>query len=77
MEFIALDDKPFSVVEDIGFHRLKEHIEARYTLPSRRYFAETCLPEMFYYIAQHIHELMTTNIPALSPTCMLSAVNRC
>ncbi len=56
MEFIALDDEPFPVVDDTGFHRLKEHIEARYTLPSRRYFAETCLPKMFYHIAQHAND---------------------
>ncbi|XP_067300896.1 zinc finger BED domain-containing protein 4-like [Pseudorasbora parva] len=27
MEFIALDDQPFSVVEDVGFRRLIDHIE--------------------------------------------------
>lgn len=84
MKFIALDDQPFSVVEDIGFRKLIQHIEPRYTLPSRRYFAETCLPEMFDRVTKHIHELiMTTDIPALSfttdiwssdvsPTSMLS-----
>ena len=40
MEFMALDDQPFSVVEDIGFRRLVEHIEPRYTIPSRRYFSD-------------------------------------
>ncbi|XP_056391730.1 zinc finger BED domain-containing protein 4-like isoform X2 [Hyla sarda] len=68
IEFIALDDQPFSVVEDIGFRRLLGHIEPRYTLPSRRYLAETCLPKMFDRIAKHIHELMSTDIPAISFT---------
>ncbi|KAL0150404.1 hypothetical protein M9458_054221, partial [Cirrhinus mrigala] len=83
MEFIALDDQPFSVVEDIGFRRLIHHIEPRYTLPSRRYFTETSLPEMYDRVAKHVHELMTTDISALSfttdiwssdvsPTSMLS-----
>uniref|UniRef100_A0A8C5LQ09 BED-type domain-containing protein n=1 Tax=Leptobrachium leishanense TaxID=445787 RepID=A0A8C5LQ09_9ANUR len=83
MEFIALDDQPFSVVEDIGFRRLMQHIEPRYTLPSRRYFAETCLPATFERVAKHVQELMNTDIPALSfttdiwssdvsPTSMLS-----
>ena len=40
MEFMALDDQPFSVVEDIGFRRLVEHIEPRYTIPSRQYFSD-------------------------------------
>ncbi|RXN03340.1 zinc finger BED domain-containing 4-like protein [Labeo rohita] len=38
MELIALDDQPFSVVEDVGFCRLIEHIEPRYAMPSRRHF---------------------------------------
>lgn len=31
MEFSALDDQLFTVVEDIGFWRLVEHTEPRYT----------------------------------------------
>lgn len=62
MEFIALDDQPFSVVEDIGFRRLILHIEPRYILSSRRYFAETCLPAMYDRVAKHVHELMSTDI---------------
>lgn len=40
MEFIALDDQPFSVVEDVVFRRLIDHIEPRYTMPSRRHFSD-------------------------------------
>ncbi|XP_053285395.1 zinc finger BED domain-containing protein 4-like [Pleuronectes platessa] len=40
MEFIALDDQPFSVVGDVGFRGLVEYMEPRYTLPSRRHLAE-------------------------------------
>ena len=36
MEMIALDNQPFSIVEDRGFRQLIEHIEPRYSLPSRR-----------------------------------------
>ncbi|KAK7918884.1 hypothetical protein WMY93_010168 [Mugilogobius chulae] len=32
-EFIVLDDKPLSVVENIGFRRLMEYVEPRYCLP--------------------------------------------
>jgi len=39
MEFIPLDDQPFSVVEDVGFRRLIEHIEPRYVMPSRQHFS--------------------------------------
>lgn len=35
MEMIALDNQPFSIVEDQGFWRLIEHIEPCYSLPSQ------------------------------------------
>lgn len=40
MEFIALDNQPFSVVEDVGFSRLMMYLEPRYAMPSRRYFSD-------------------------------------
>ena len=36
MEMIALDNQPFSLVEDIGFVRLLQVLEPRYSLPSRK-----------------------------------------
>ncbi|XP_060769444.1 zinc finger BED domain-containing protein 4-like [Neoarius graeffei] len=84
MEYMALDDQPFSVVEDTGFRRLMAYIEPRYTLPSRRYFADVCLPELYHSIATRVHELLakdsnaylsfTTDIwtSDVSPTSMLS-----
>ena len=83
MEFIALDDQPFSVVEDVGFRRLMGHIEPRYTVPSRRHFSDVCLPEMYNVVSTHVHELLATDIAAfsfttdiwssdVSPTSMLS-----
>lgn len=38
MEFVALDDQPFSVVEDVEFRSL-ENTEPRCTLPSHHHFA--------------------------------------
>ena len=40
MEFIALGDQPFSVVEEPSFRSLLAHLEPRYTLPSRRFFSD-------------------------------------
>ena len=40
MEMIALDNQPFSLVEDIGFVRLLQVLKPRYTLPSRKYLVE-------------------------------------
>lgn len=42
---IALDDQPFSVVQDVGFRTLIEHVEPRYAMPSR-HFSDVCLPEL-------------------------------
>ena len=58
MEFIALDDQPFSVVDDVGFRRLIKHIEPRYAMPSRRHFSDVCLPELYNVVANHVHELI-------------------
>ena len=44
---IALDFQPFSIVEDLGFRQLLEHLEPRYSLPSRKYFSEKIIPEMY------------------------------
>ena len=58
MEFICLDHQPLSVVEDIGFKRLVNCLDPRYTLPSRKYFTDQCLPELYQTIYSHIQNLM-------------------
>nr|XP_054592602.1 zinc finger BED domain-containing protein 4-like [Nothobranchius furzeri] len=47
LNFIVLDDQPLSVVENEGFRSLIEHLEPRYSLPSRTYLSETALPELY------------------------------
>ncbi|WAR07122.1 ZBED1-like protein [Mya arenaria] len=42
--FIAMDMRPFSVVENKGFQYLMKIAEPRYCLPSRTHFANTVLP---------------------------------
>lgn len=68
MEFIALDDQPFSVVEEVGFRSLMKFNEPRYLLPSRRHFAEVCLPEIHNIVATHIHELLARDNATISFT---------
>ncbi|XP_060764433.1 zinc finger BED domain-containing protein 4-like [Neoarius graeffei] len=83
MEFIALGDQPFSVVEDPSFRKLIAHLEPRYTLPSRRFFSDVSLPALYDIVATHIHSLIdkgglhvsfTTDIwtSDVSPVSMLS-----
>ena len=46
-EMIALNCHPFSLVEDEGFTRLLRELEPRYSLPSRRYFTENIVTNLF------------------------------
>ena len=44
---MAVNSQPFSIVEDIGFLRLMGNVCPKYTMPSRKYFAEKIIPEMY------------------------------
>jgi hypothetical protein len=70
MAFIALNNQPFFVVDDVGFRRLVEHLEPRYTLPipSRRCFSDVALPELHSVVEMYIHELLAMGITAISFT---------
>ncbi len=58
IEFIALDNQPFSVVEDAGFRRLMMHLEPRYAIPSRRFFSDVALPELQRSVSSHVEKLL-------------------
>nr|XP_054592988.1 E3 SUMO-protein ligase ZBED1-like [Nothobranchius furzeri] len=45
--FIAVDMRPFSVVDNIGFREMLRVLEPRYNLPSRTYFTETAVPALY------------------------------
>ena len=57
-ELIAVDNQPFSVVDDIGFNRLIHHLEPRYKLPSRWYFSETLIPSIYDKLKLLVAELV-------------------
>ena len=63
MEFIVLDNQPFSIVGDVGFRRL---VERRYTQPSRCYFSDVSLPELHSIVETHIPELLAMDVTAIS-----------
>ena len=44
---IALDCHPFSIVDDEGFIGLMTELEPRYTLPSRKYFTENVIANIY------------------------------
>ena len=68
MDMMALDDQPFTLVEDRGFSRLINHLEPRFTLPSRRYFSDVCLPAKYDAIAKCIHTLIDNDVKDISFT---------
>ena len=44
VRMMALDNQPFSVVEDQGFTDSMKHLQSRYKLANRKYFTEKMLP---------------------------------
>ena len=58
-EMIAVDDQPFSIVSDVGFTRLLNYLEPRYKLPSRKYFSETLIPDMYERVKLVVVQLLT------------------
>lgn len=44
---MALDDQTFTIVEDRAFRNLKNDLSPKYTTPSRRYFSDVAVPELF------------------------------
>jgi len=55
-EMIALDSQPFSIVEDTGFLRLLAHVSPRYITPSRKYFSDKIIPEMYVTLKEKIFQ---------------------
>ena len=53
-EMIALDYQPFSIVDDVGFNHLLQVLEQRYKTPSRKYFTETILPNIYERLRQKV-----------------------
>ncbi|KAM9783585.1 E3 SUMO-protein ligase ZBED1-like isoform X3 [Syngnathus typhle] len=55
---ICKDLRPFSSVEGEGFSELMNTLEPRYTIPSRQYFSERCVPRLYTRVkAEVLHEL--------------------
>ena len=59
MECIALDNQPFSIVQDAGFSKLVEFLEPRFAMPNRKYFSDVCLPELYSVAYGHVEKLIS------------------
>lgn len=58
MDFMALDDQLFSVVENRAFRTLMNYLSPKYTIPSRRYFSDAALAELFNLMSCHTQSLL-------------------
>lgn len=81
-QHIALDDQPFSVVDNVGFRRLLSILEPRYDIPSRHHITDKALPKLRNFVKNHISNLLqdisafsfTTDIwtSSVSPLSLIS-----
>ena len=46
-KFIAVDLRPYSVVENMGFREMVKTLEPRYKIPSLRFFTDTAVPTLY------------------------------
>ncbi|XP_060583389.1 E3 SUMO-protein ligase ZBED1-like [Ruditapes philippinarum] len=53
-EFIVKDLRPFKVVENTGFKHLLAVLEPRYKLPSRQFFSDRLIPEMYESVKKRV-----------------------
>lgn len=68
MEFICLCHQPLSIVESAGFKRLLSYMDPRYSVPSRKYFSDICLPQLYQTVYSHIDTLLKDDVAAISFT---------
>ena len=57
-EMIALDNQPFSIVDNTGFKNLVHLLEPHYKLPSRRYFAEVAIPDIYKEVKNRVEDFL-------------------
>jgi len=53
-EMVALDDQPFSVVNNEGFRRVLQLAEPRYPIPSDSYLRQTAVPDLYASVRQKV-----------------------
>ena len=58
---IALDNQPFSMVQDEGFVRLMKHLKCKYPIPNRCTMSNKIIPNI-YEVSRDLIMTMLTNI---------------
>ena len=57
--FIAKDLRPYSVVENEGFVCMLQTAEPRYAIPSRKFFTETAVPQLYNETKRKVASALT------------------
>lgn len=57
-KMISFDMQPIQIVENEGFQNLIHCLEPKYIIPSRKYFAETLLPDLFQKVKKNILQVI-------------------
>ena len=66
-EMMALDNQPFLMVEDLGFHRLMRHLAPSYPLPSWFHFSEKVIPDLYERAKKAIADKLEQNLNESNP----------
>ncbi|KAK0145706.1 Zinc finger BED domain-containing protein 1 [Merluccius polli] len=67
-KFIAMDLRPYSVVENEGFREMVHTLEPRYKIPCRRYFTDTAIPTLYAETKSKVLDTLT-NAGRVAITC--------
>lgn len=54
--FICKDMWPYCVVENTGFREMINTLEPRYKIPSRQFFSEKCIPELYWSTKEELQQ---------------------
>lgn len=65
-KMIAIDEQPYSIVQDTGFKLVLEVLEPRYQCPSRKYFTDVALPQLRKEIEEKLREHLTSGFVSMT-----------
>ncbi|XP_035992599.1 zinc finger BED domain-containing protein 4 [Fundulus heteroclitus] len=75
-EEIILDDEPLSLVSKVGFRRTIQHLEPRYSMPSRHYILEKTIPQIHKDVRSYIEKQVETATALSFTTDIWSCAHR-
>lgn len=74
LNFIICDEPPLSVLENLGFRSLLEHLELRYNLLSRKYISETAMPDLYNQASSQLEDVKAMSFTTDIWTSVVSSI---